>query len=76
LLVPSPVLGEVGYLLQSRVGPAAEVRFLQSFGDDGFHVAELADEDVPRTPNWSMPTLICRCVSSTPPSSRSLNASG
>ncbi len=48
LLVPSPVLGEVGYLLQSRVGPAAEVRFLQSFGDDGFHVAELADEDVPR----------------------------
>jgi uncharacterized protein len=48
LLVPSPVLGEVGYLLQSRVGPAAEVTFLQSFGDDGFHVAELADGDVPR----------------------------
>jgi predicted nucleic acid-binding protein len=28
LLVPSPVLGEVGYLLQSRVGPQAEVTFL------------------------------------------------
>jgi uncharacterized protein len=48
LLVPSPVLGEMGYLLQSRVGPQAEVTFLQSFGNDGFHVAELADEDVPR----------------------------
>ncbi len=24
LLVPSPVLGEIGYLLQTRVGPQAE----------------------------------------------------
>jgi hypothetical protein len=39
--VPSPVLGEIGYLLQSRVGPQAEVTFLKSFGDDGFHIAEL-----------------------------------
>jgi predicted nucleic acid-binding protein len=31
LLVPSPVLGEIGYLLQSRVGPHAEVTFLKSF---------------------------------------------
>jgi predicted nucleic acid-binding protein len=46
LLVPSPVLGEVGYLLQSRVGPQAEVTFLKSFGSDGFHVAELKDEDI------------------------------
>src|SRR6266852_2386560 len=36
LLVPSPVMGEVGYLLQSRVGPQAEVTFLRSFGGDGF----------------------------------------
>jgi uncharacterized protein len=36
LLVPSPVLGEIGYLLQSRVGPRAEVTFLKSFGDDAF----------------------------------------
>ena len=48
LLVPSPVLGEVGYLLQSRVGPQAEVTFLNSFGSDGFHVAELKDEDIRR----------------------------
>ncbi len=48
LLVPAPVLGEIGYLLQSRVGPHAEVTFLKSFGGDGFHVAELGDEDIER----------------------------
>ena len=48
LLVPSPVLGEIGYLLQSRVGPQAEVAFLRSFGDDGFHVAELDNQDFQR----------------------------
>ena len=41
LLVPSPVLGEIGYLLQSRVGPHAEATFLKSFGGNGFHVAEV-----------------------------------
>jgi len=48
LLVPSPVLGEIGYLLQSRVGPQAEVIFLKSFGGDGFHIAELEDQDIQR----------------------------
>jgi predicted nucleic acid-binding protein len=48
LLVPSPVLGEVGYLLQSRAGPQAEVTFLNSFGGDGFHIAELEDQDIRR----------------------------
>jgi uncharacterized protein len=42
------VLGEIGYLLQSRVGPRAEVTFLRSFGDDGFRVAEVGDGDVSR----------------------------
>jgi predicted nucleic acid-binding protein len=46
--VPSPVMGEVGYLLQSRVGPRAEVTLLNSFGGDGFRVAELVDDDIPR----------------------------
>ena len=41
LLVPSPVLGEIGYLLRPRVGPQAEVTFLRSSGGDGFKVAEL-----------------------------------
>jgi predicted nucleic acid-binding protein len=48
LLVPSPVLGEIGYLLQSRVGPQAEVTFLKSFGGDGFHIAELEHQDIRR----------------------------
>ncbi|MDQ2813086.1 MAG: PIN domain-containing protein [Actinomycetota bacterium] len=48
LLVPSPVLGEIGYLLQSRVGPQAEVAFLRSFGGDGFHVTELQGPDLQR----------------------------
>jgi len=48
LLVPTPVLGEIGYLLQSRVGPQAEVTFLKSFGDDGFHIVELEEQDIPR----------------------------
>lgn len=41
-------MGEIGYLLESRVGPQAEVTFLKSFGGNGFHVAELEDEDIPR----------------------------
>ena len=48
LLVPSPVLGEIGYLLQSRVGPQAEVTLLKSFGDGGFDIAELEDPDIQR----------------------------
>lgn len=48
LLVPAPVMGEIGYLLQSRVGPHAEVTFLRSFSGDGFHVAELEDDDIER----------------------------
>lgn len=36
------------YLLQSRVGPHAEVTFLKSFGGNGFHVAEVEEGDIPR----------------------------
>ena len=36
------------YLLQSRVGPQAEAAFLKSFGGDGFHAAELEDQDIGR----------------------------
>lgn len=46
--MPSPVLGEIGYLLQSRVGPQAEAAFLRSFGPDGFQIAELEADDLPR----------------------------
>ncbi len=66
LLVPSPVLGEVGYLLQSRVGPQAEATFLNSFGGDGFHIAELADQDIRRWLSWWRPIWTCRWASSMP----------
>jgi uncharacterized protein len=46
--VPSPVLGEIGYLLQSRVGPRAEMTFLRSFGGEGFKVAGLQGTDIGR----------------------------
>jgi hypothetical protein len=41
-------LGEIGHLLQSRVGPHAEVTFLKSFGGNGFHVAEVEEGDISR----------------------------
>jgi uncharacterized protein len=43
-----PGAGRIGYLLQSRVGPHAEATFLRSFGGDGFHIAELEEQDLPR----------------------------
>jgi hypothetical protein len=61
LLVPSPVLGEIGYLLQSRVGPHAEVTFLKSFGGNGFHVAEVEEGDISR-----IAELVEQYVSSSP----------
>ncbi len=48
LLAPSPVPGEIGYLLQSRAGPQAEVTFLRSSGGDGFKAAELQGTDIGR----------------------------
>ncbi len=66
LLVPSPVLGEIGYLLQSRVGPLAEVTFLKSFGGDGFHIAELEEQDIRRSAGL-VETYMDIPLSSTPP---------
>ena len=60
LLVPSPVMGEIGYLLESRVGPQAEVSFLKSFSGDGFHIAQLENEDIPRLSTTRSP----RCTQS------------
>ncbi|MFC0861526.1 type II toxin-antitoxin system VapC family toxin [Sphaerimonospora cavernae] len=48
LLVPSPVLGEVGHFLSGRVGPEAELKFIESFGGNGFRVVELEPGDLPR----------------------------
>ena len=48
LLARSPVPGEIGYLLQSRIGPPAEVTFLKASGGNGFHVAEIEEGDISR----------------------------
>ncbi len=43
-----PVLGEIGYLLQSRAGPQAEVTFLRPSGGDGFTAAGLQGTGIGR----------------------------
>jgi hypothetical protein len=48
LIVPSPVLTEVCWLLESRIGPDAEVRFLRSIVDGELTLEPLALDDVAR----------------------------
>ena len=47
LLVPSPVIAEVCYLLESRRGSRTEASFLRSF-EDGLHLAEVTPADLSR----------------------------
>lgn len=48
VVVPSVVLSELCYLLQTRIGPAAEHAFVKAVGDGEFALEELAPEDVSR----------------------------
>ena len=48
LLVPSPVLAEVCWLLESRAGSEAEATFLDSVASGELDLVELTDEDVRR----------------------------
>ncbi|AVH20591.1 PIN domain-containing protein [Nocardia cyriacigeorgica] len=48
LLVPSPVLAEVCYFLETRVGPTAEARFLDSIADGEIELVELTRVDLAR----------------------------
>lgn len=48
LLVPSPVLAEVCYFLETRVGPEAEARFLGSIADGEIELIELTRIDLVR----------------------------
>lgn len=48
LLVPSPVLAEVCYFLESRVGPAGEATFLTAIADGELQLAELTTADLRR----------------------------
>ena len=49
VFVPVTVLPEVAYLLQSRIGPMAEERFIRAVADGEFEVEPLESEDVDRT---------------------------
>lgn len=48
LLVPSPVVAEVCYMAETRVGPDAEAAFLRSLAAGELQFAELARPDLSR----------------------------
>jgi uncharacterized protein len=48
LLVPSPVVAEVCYMVESRVGSAAEAQFLRSLASGELELAELTRSDLTR----------------------------
>ncbi|MER7455027.1 PIN domain-containing protein [Nocardia beijingensis] len=48
LLVPSPVLTEVCYFVETRVGPAAEATFLESIANEEICLVDLTSADLLR----------------------------
>lgn len=47
VVLPVTVLPEVAYLLMSRIGPEAELAFVQALAAGHFTIAPLEDEDLP-----------------------------
>lgn len=48
ILVPGPVVAEVGYLLGREGGPRIESQFLKSLADNVFHPVDAIDKDYRR----------------------------
>ena len=48
VVLPVTILAEVTYLLQTRIGPAAEEAFVRAIADGEFTIEPLDDEDLPR----------------------------
>ena len=48
VVLPVTILGEVTYLLQTRIGAAAEEAFVQALADGEFVVEPIDDEDLSR----------------------------
>ncbi len=46
--MPAPVLPEICYLLQTRIGPAAEQAFVRALADGEFRIEPQEEEDLPR----------------------------
>ena len=45
LILPSPVLGEIDYLLRTRLGLEAELRFLEGIANGAFTIEQFTRED-------------------------------
>ncbi len=48
LLIPSPVLAEVCYFVETRVGPEAEATFLESVANKEIELVDLTETDLLR----------------------------
>lgn len=48
LLIPMTVVAEVGYMLETRVGPRLEADFLEAIADQDFEAVALEDVDFAR----------------------------
>jgi len=48
LLIPAPVLGEVGYMVQRQIGSPGEARYLRSLDNGAFALAPLTFADLHR----------------------------
>jgi predicted nucleic acid-binding protein len=48
VVLPVTILAEVTYLLQMRIGSAAEEAFIRAVADGEFSIEPLEDEDLPR----------------------------
>jgi uncharacterized protein len=48
VLIPGPVLAEVCYFLESRVGPAGEAAFLSAVANDELQLVDLTTDDLHR----------------------------
>ncbi|MGV7904151.1 type II toxin-antitoxin system VapC family toxin, partial [Mycobacterium kansasii] len=48
IVIPAPVVAEVGYLLGTRGNPRIEASFLTSLADGTFRVESLTDQDYHR----------------------------
>lgn len=76
LLIPAPVLGEVGYMVQRQIGSPGEARFLRSLDNGAFALAPLTFADLHRMADLIDSTPTCIWALWTPRSLRSPSASG
>ena len=48
IVIPSPLLGEIGYLLRERLGVAAVIQFLADVEEGAFEIEPVGAEDLER----------------------------